>query len=130
MPRQMVAIPSVEGGSDVHSHIYEGGVERQCEWQKARRNIAQRKGESQRIKRSRCESGQHQRRDEQTVIMDKREQAANQGETCRAQQKNAPGTKQAAKINSQRPHKHQGDVEGAADPGAIIEADPKMALQV
>src|SRR5262249_62059022 len=114
MPRQMIAIPSVESGSDVHSHVHEGGVERQCERQKTRRNIAQRKGERKRVKRSRCESGQHQRHNEQTVIMDKRKQAANQGKACRTHQKNAAGGKQAAKKNGEKNQKNQGKVERAS----------------
>ncbi len=127
---KMVAEPAVHGRSDIHGAIDEACVKGQREWEEAQRNIAQGERERQGIKRAGGETAKGERREQETVAVNERQKTIDNAESGAGDQEDAPGTQKASEIDGERADEHQGDVEGAAEPRALVVADAESSLQV
>ena len=76
----MIAVPAVEGWRDIYGPVYGSRVEGDRERKKAKRNIAKCKSQSEGIKGAGRQPGENQRRNQQTVIVDERQESAGRGE--------------------------------------------------
>src|SRR4029077_2339288 len=97
---------------------------------KGQRDIAQGEGEGERIEGSGAETGYGQEHDHQAVAVNERKVERDQSENRSGAQENAPGSEERAQIHSEDGNEHQADVEGGAEPGAVVKTDSYVALQV
>src|SRR5579863_4513154 len=126
----MISVPAIERWGDVYGPIDERRVERDCKRKKAQRNISQREGERKRIERAGGQAGQNERHDQQAVTVDQWKESADQRKYRRGVEQNFPRSQQGPHKNSERPDEHQCNVEGAAEPRSVVEADSDGALEI
>src|SRR6516164_11586171 len=126
----MFPVPAEKGGSNVDGAIDEGRIQSNSERKIAKRNVPQCKGQGQRIKRSRGQSGEDQRGDEQAVVVDERKKGADHREDRGRKQENPSWPDQRAEIDGEGSDEHQSDVIGAADPRAVVKTDSEVAFEI
>src|ERR1700722_4228300 len=124
----MIAEPSIQCRCYVDRSIHKTRVESESERKKPKRDIAQRKRQCERIKRSRGQSAEHQPRKQEPVRMHKGEKAIHHGESNRRNDQNPARTEEAAQVHSKWPDEHQRDVERASDPRSIVVTDPQATF--
>src|SRR5262252_6033003 len=126
----MVAIPAIKTWGDIDGPINKRRVERKRKRKKTGRNIPQRECERKRVKRAGGQPGESERHNQQTVTVNQGKERRDYCKYRRRKEQNLPRPYQSAQIYGKRADEHQSDVEGAADPGAVVVTNPDIALEI
>ena len=126
----MFAEPAIKRGSDVDSAVDERGVQCERERKKAKRDTAKGEGQGEGVEGARSESGEDERGDEQAVVVDERQKHTEQREGGGREDKYSTRAEQSAEIDGEWADEHERDIEGAADPRAVVETDAQGAFKV
>src|ERR1700678_3446325 len=89
LPGEMISVKAVKRRRDVYSAIHERGVESDRERKVLERNVAQGEGERQRIESAGRQSRQSRGKNEETVIMNKRQKNTEHRKDRRSRQQNS-----------------------------------------
>src|SRR5271168_1355581 len=126
----MLAIPAIEGWRNIDCPVDKRCIERHRERQESQGTNAKRKSQRERIKGARCQPGDNQCRNQQTIAVYERQEGTGHGKCSSRKQKNTPWSKQTSDVDAKRPDKHKGPVEGATEPCPLVETKADVALQI
>src|SRR6266853_6025338 len=116
----MVPVPTVERGRDVYRTIHEGCVQGNCERKVSKRNVAKSEREREWIERAGGQATQNHHCNHQAVTVHEGQEDKQHSEECCGCEQDAPRSHQAAEIHGEGADKHQADIEGGANPRALV----------
>src|SRR6266480_5324143 len=116
----MISVPAVERRCDVHRTVHEGCVQGKCKRKVSKGNVAKRERECEWIERTGGQATQKYNCNRQAVTVHKGQGDKQYGEERGGCEQDAPRSHQTTEIHGEGADKHQADIEGGANPRALV----------